>query len=181
MDARQAWKGPHEGRVAIEGGARGLHGAGLRHRALGGLAGEKAHQGHRGLSMRGASGHGEMGAARGARGGRGPVAARQGREPDLAADARLRQLEEIGGVGPAPEKHGLALAERAAGDLLVGGGNPGRAQPFDDEPAQESQRGDRALGLGKHAAVRASTSVPAAQKLSSALTTIPSYCFPCQR
>jgi hypothetical protein len=85
--------------------------------------------------------------------GRAEVVARQRREPDLAPHGRVGQLEEVCGIGPAPQEDRLALTEGASGDLLVCRRHPPGAQTLLDEAAQEGEGAGGATGIGKRAAI----------------------------
>ena len=92
---------------------------------------------------------------RAAGGGRAHGAVRQprhGRHPDALPHAGVGQLEQVERVGPPAEEDRPAVAERPAGQLLVGGGDPRWAHPALDEAAQGRERFPRPLRLRERTA-----------------------------
>src|SRR5215813_13904480 len=94
--------------------------------------------------------------ARAGQGGPGPAAPRgsppgQRGQAHLALHGRAGALEEIGGVGPAPEEDRLAVAEGPPRAFLVRRRHPRRARARLDELSQPVEHLLGARRVGKHA------------------------------
>ena len=124
----------HQAGVAVERGRAGRSAAPVAHRPLGRLAREEAHQLDRRVGMPRARGTRRDARRRSsAAPGAPPRVPRHGRDADPPRTRRVGQPNQIHRVRPAAEEDRAAVAEGAAGQLLVGGRDPRRAHAALDQ------------------------------------------------